>query len=162
MKKAVYPGSFDPITLGHVDLIERASKFTDELTILISVSSRKQALFSPVERAELITQSLSHLNNIKVESYEGLTTDFMKSRDIQVLVRGLRQVEDFEYEKSMAQYNWNLHQNCETILLYANPSLSFISSRGVKEVARHSKSESDLTKFVPAPVVSVLLKKMKG
>ncbi len=162
MKKAVYPGSFDPITLGHIDLIERAAKFVDELTVLVSVSSQKQALFSPEERVVLIEKSLSHLNNIKVAAYQGLTTDYMKDQGIRFLIRGLRQVEDFEYEKNMAQYNWQLQNESETILLYANPSLSYISSRGVKEVARHTRSENDIAKFVPKPVISVLIQKMKG
>lgn len=162
MKKAVYPGSFDPITKGHVDLIERASRMFDELTVLVSVSSQKQAVFSAEERISLIQKSLPHLKNIKVESHMGLTTDYMKRNEIQILVRGLRQVEDFEYERSMAQYNSSLHQAADTVLLYANPGLAFISSRGVKEVARHANSESDLAKFVPQPVISALLKKMKG
>lgn len=162
MKKAVYPGSFDPITKGHVDLIERASRLVDEVTVLVSVSSQKQALFSAQERIELILKSLSHLKNVKVESHEGLTTDYMKKNNIQVLVRGLRQVEDFEYERSMAQYNSSLYGSAETLLMYANPSLSFVSSRGVKEVARHAKGEEDLVKFVPKPVIPELLKRMKG
>lgn len=162
MKKGLYPGSFDPITLGHVDLIERASRLFDTLTVLVAISSQKQALFSPEERVALIKESLSHLKNVTVDSFEGLTTDFMKRDDIQVLVRGLRQVEDFEYERSMAQYNATLHSTSDTIMLYANPRLAFISSRGVKEVARHRPPENELSKFVPTPVVKALLLKMKG
>jgi pantetheine-phosphate adenylyltransferase len=162
MKNAVYPGSFDPITLGHVDLIERASRIFDSLIVLVAISSQKQALFTPDERVALIKESLSHLKNVKVDSFEGLTTDYMKRDNIQVLVRGLRQVEDFEYERSMAQYNATLHAVSDTIMLYANPRLAFISSRGVKEVARHRPPEAELAKFVPAAVVKALLQKMKG
>lgn len=160
--KAVYPGSFDPITKGHVDLIERAATIFSEVTILVSVSSQKHSTFTTQERITLIKESLSHLKNIKVESFDGLTTDYMKQSNIQVLVRGLRQVEDFEYERSMAQYNATLHPNVETMLLYSNPGLAFVSSRGVKEVARHNPPEDELAKFVPKPVVKALLAKMKG
>ncbi|MFN8791737.1 MAG: pantetheine-phosphate adenylyltransferase [Bdellovibrionales bacterium] len=159
MRKGVYPGSFDPITKGHVDLIERAARLVDELYVLVSVSSVKQALFSSEERVELMMESLSEVPNVRVESYEGLTTDYMKKNKIQVLVRGLRQVEDFEYERSMAQYNSILYPSSETLLMYANPSLAFISSRGVKEVARHAKTEDELKRFVPGPVISALMRK---
>ena len=162
MKKAVYPGSFDPITRGHVDLIERASRIFDELVVLVAASSQKQALFSTEERVALIKTSLAHLSNVKVESFGGLTTEYMKRDNIQVLVRGLRQVEDFEYERSMAQYNAILHPAAETIMLYSNPGLAFISSRGVKEVAKHTPTAEELSKFVPGPVVKALLSKMKG
>ncbi len=160
--KAVYPGSFDPITRGHVDLIERAARIFDELVVLVAASSQKQALFSTEERLRLIKESLLHIKNVKIESYAGLTTDFMKRDKIQVLVRGLRQVEDFEYERSMAQYNSTLFPAAETIMLYSNPGLAFISSRGVKEVAKHSPTADELAKFVPLPVVNALLEKMKG
>jgi pantetheine-phosphate adenylyltransferase len=123
MKNAIYPGSFDPLTKGHMDLIERAARLVSELHVLVSVSSQKQALFSAQERQELIKKSLPHIKNLHVHFHQGLTTDFMKAHDIQVLVRGLRQVEDFEYEKSMAQYNSALHANLETILLYASPNV---------------------------------------
>lgn len=162
MKKAIYPGSFDPITRGHMDLIQRAANLVSELTVLISVSSQKQALFSPEERQTLIKKSMPQVQNLKVEFYQGLTTDYMKEHKIQILVRGLRQVEDFEYEKSMAQYNSTLLNSAETLLLYANPGLSFISSRGVKEVARHAKSVNDLKPFVSESVAEALLQKMKG
>ncbi|MFN8847607.1 MAG: pantetheine-phosphate adenylyltransferase [Bdellovibrionales bacterium] len=161
MRKAIYPGSFDPITRGHMDLIERASRLFSELYVLISVSSQKQALFTEVERQELIKKSLPHLKNLHIHFASGLTTDFMKAHDIQVLVRGLRQVEDFEYEKSMAQYNQILFPDVETVLMYANPSLAFVSSRGVKEVARHAKSTSELEKFLSPPVAAALIKRMQ-
>jgi pantetheine-phosphate adenylyltransferase len=162
MKSAIYPGSFDPITRGHIDLIERTSKVFEDLTILVAVSSQKSALFTPEERVALIKESLSHLKNIKVDSFSGLTTDYMKKRNIQVLVRGLRQVEDFEYEKSMAQYNATLQPTVETVMLYSNPGLAFISSRGVKEVARHNPTSEELSRFVTPLVAQALLNKMKG
>ena len=161
-QKGVYPGSFDPITRGHVDLIERAAKIFDELIVLVASSSQKQALFTTDERINLIKESLIHIKNVKVDTFLGLTTDYMKRDKIQVLVRGLRQVEDFEYERSMAQYNAILHPAAETIMLYSNPGLAFISSRGVKEVAKHTPTAEELSKFVPMPVVKALLEKMKG
>lgn len=162
MKKAVYPGSFDPITRGHIDLIERAAKIFDELVVLVAASSQKQALFNTEERMALIRESLSHLKNVKIDFFSGLTTEYMKRDKIQVLVRGLRQFEDFEYERSMAQYNVALHPDVETIMLYSNPGLAFISSRGVKEVARHMPTVDELLKFVSSTVAEALLKKMKG
>ncbi len=162
MKKAVYPGSFDPITKGHMDLIVRASALVSDLYVLISVSSQKQSLFSAEERQEMIKKSLPNLPNLHVNFHQGLTTDFMKAHQIQVLVRGLRQVEDFEYERSMAQYNSSLYSSAETLLLYSHPSLSFISSRGVKEVAKHAQTAEELEKFVPPVVAKALFAKMKG
>lgn len=157
-KVAVYPGSFDPITLGHVDIIQRISHLYDETVVLISQSPNKASLFTPQERKELIQKSLSHLKNVRVDIYEGLTTDYMKTVNSQVIVRGLRAVVDFEYELTMANMNKMLAPNIETLLVFADPKYYFISSRGVKEVAQHGGSLQGLVTDV---VAEALTKKMK-
>lgn len=153
MKVAVYPGSFDPITLGHVDIIERISKVFDQVVILVSQSSQKTHLFSNEERKQLIEQSLSHLKNIRVDFHEGLTVDYMKKHNIPVIVRGLRAVVDFEYEMTMAAMNKKLDASIETMLVFASPEYYFVSSRGVKEVARFGGSLDGLVpEIVKAPL----------
>lgn len=156
---AVYPGSFDPITLGHIDIIERISKLYDHVIVLISENPEKAALFSSSEKTALIEKSLSHLKNISVDVYYGLTVDYVKAKKAQVIVRGLRAVVDFEYEMTMASVNKKLAPKVETVMAFATPELYFISSRGVKEVAKHGGSLKDL---VPSHVEKALVKKMKG
>lgn len=158
-KVVVYPGSFDPITLGHVDIIQRISHLYDQVVVLISQSPNKASLFSPIERKDLIEKSLSHLKNVKVDIHEGLTVDYMKSKNINVVIRGLRAVVDFEYEMTMANMNKMLAPNIETLLVFADPKYYFISSRGVKEVAQHQGS---LQGLVPDVVAQALIKKLKG
>lgn len=157
-KVAVYPGSFDPITLGHVDIIQRISHLYDETVVLISQSPNKSGLFTPQERKELIEKSLSHLKNVRVDIHEGLTVDYMKQIKADVIVRGLRAVVDFEYELTMANMNKMLAPQIETLLVFADPKYYFISSRGVKEVAQHGGS---LQGLVTGIVADALLKKMK-
>ena len=157
MKKAVYPGSFDPITLGHVDIIERLTVIFDEVIVLVAKSSQKQSAFSAEERKTLIEKSLAHLKNIRVDIFEGLTTDYLKKEKAHVIVRGLRAVMDFEYEMTMASMNKKLAPDIETMLVFARPEYYYISSRGVKEVAANGGS---LDGLVPLAVVNPLLKKL--
>lgn len=154
-KTAIYPGSFDPITLGHVDIIERVARSFDRVIVLIASSPDKQSLFTPQQRKELIEQSLAHLQNVEVDIHEGLTIDYARARGAKLLVRGLRAVVDFEYEVSMANMNAKLAPDIETILVFARPEYYFLSSRSVKEVARH---QGELKGLVPAPVQKALLK----
>lgn len=154
----VYPGSFDPITLGHVDIIERISKLYENVTVLVSVSSEKNYTFTAQERKELIEKALAHLKNIKVEVNEGLTTDYAKKNKIKGIVRGLRAVADYEYELTMANINKKLNPHVETLLIFASPEFYFVSSRGVKEVAKHG---GKLEGLVSENVKKALLKKMK-
>ncbi len=159
MKKiAVYPGSFDPITLGHVDIIERISHLYDSVIVLISENSEKSSFFSSEEKKKLIQKSLQHLSNIKVDVHDGLTVDYVLKKKAHVIVRGLRAVVDFEYEMTMASMNKKLAPKVETVLVFANPDLYFISSRGVKEVARHGGS---LKGLVPVVVEKTLRDKLK-
>ncbi len=155
---AVYPGSFDPITMGHVDIINRISPLYDQVIILIAQSSQKQSLFSAEERKQLVEQSLSHLKNIKVDIFEGLTVDYMKRAKARVIVRGLRAVVDFEYEMTMANMNKKLAPGLETLLVFASPEYYYISSRGVKEVAINGGALKDL---VPDIVIQALAKKIQ-
>ncbi|MBC7371625.1 MAG: pantetheine-phosphate adenylyltransferase [Bdellovibrionaceae bacterium] len=157
-KIAVYPGSFDPITLGHVDIIQRISKLYDQTVVLISQSPNKSSFFTAEERKQLIEKSLSHLKNVTVEIHDGLTIDYMKKIKSNVIVRGLRAVVDFEYELTMANMNKMLAPNIETLLVFADPKYYFISSRGVKEVAQHGGSMHGL---VPDLVAEALIKKLK-
>lgn len=157
-KIAVYPGSFDPITLGHVDIIQRISHLYEETVVLISQSPNKSSLFTAQERKELIEKSLAHLKNVRVDIHEGLTVDYMKTNKADVIVRGLRAVVDFEYELTMANMNKMLAPNIETLLVFADPKYYFISSRGVKEVAQHGGALNGLVTDV---VAEALIKRMK-
>lgn len=157
-RTAVYPGSFDPITLGHVDIIERVARTFDRVIVLIARSPDKQSLFTPEIRKTLIEKSLAHLDNVEVDIHEGLTTDYANRVGALVLVRGLRAVVDFEYEVSMANMNAKLAPDIETLLVFARPEYYFLSSRSVKEVARH---QGELSGLVPSPVQDALLKIFK-
>lgn len=160
-KIAVYPGSFDPITLGHVDIIQRISHLYDETVVLISQSPAKNGLFTPEERKKLIEKSLSHLKNVRVDIHEGLTTEYMKGIQAQVIVRGLRAVVDFEYELTMANMNKMLAPQIETMLVFADPKYYFISSRGVKEVAQFGGSLKGLVTDVVAEALVDKIKRSK-
>jgi pantetheine-phosphate adenylyltransferase len=158
LKTAIYPGSFDPITLGHVDIIERISKMFDQVVVVVSESSQKAYLFSAKERKHLVEKALAHLGNIEVDIHEGLTVDYMKKKKARVIVRGLRAVVDFEYEMTMANINKKLDPGLETLLVFASPEYYYVSSRGVKEVARYKGS---LDGLVPDVVKAPLSKKLK-
>lgn len=158
VRRAVYPGSFDPIHDGHVDIINRIAKIFDEVTVLVAVSPDKGALFSIEERETLLKKSLSHLKNVKVDSFSGLTMEYMKKKKAHILVRGLRAVMDFEYETSMANMNRHLDPKVETFLVFSAPEYSFLSSRGIKEVVRNQGSVKNL---VPSAVETALRQKVK-
>lgn len=160
-KIAVYPGSFDPITLGHVDIIQRISHLYEETVVLISQSPNKSSLFTAQERKELIEKSLAHLKNVRVDIHEGLTVDYMKLNNSNVIVRGLRAVVDFEYELTMANMNKMLAPNIETLLVFADPKYYFISSRGVKEVAQHGGALNGLVTDVVADALTKRMKRSK-
>ena len=156
MIRAAYPGSFDPITLGHCDIIRRISPLYKEITILIAQNSTKKYLFSTEERMHLAEQSLVGINNIKFDYCEGLTVEYLQKKGIQVIVRGLRAVSDFEFEMVMANTNRMLDAKIETVLVFGSPELYYIASTFVKEIAR---AGGDLSKFVPTPVQEALIQK---
>ncbi len=154
---AVYPGSFDPITIGHVDIVERVAKMFDRVIVLVAVSSEKATLFSVDEKMELIRQVFAKRKNISVDSWQGLTVDYVRQQGAQVIARGLRAVVDFEYEMAMAGMNKKLAPDIETVLVFASPEYYFISSRWIKEVA---KNGGNLKGLVPSQVAVALKEKL--
>ena len=153
---AVYPGSFDPITMGHVDIIRRISSKFDTLHILVAESSDKNYMFTPKERVSFLEQSLVDLNNLEFHLTSGLTVDFARKLKADVIVRGIRAVSDFEYEMVMANMNKKLAPELETLIVFANPQYNFISSRLVKEIANHN---GDLKGLIPDCVLSAFKSK---
>ena len=154
---AVYPGSFDPVTIGHIDIIERVAKNFDEVVVLIAESDQKKSLFSISERKFFLNHVLQNLKNVRVDSYTGLTVDYLKLINAQVIIRGLRAVMDFEYEMTMASINQKLNSDIETMLIFARPEYYYISSRAVKEVARNGGALSGL---VPESICQPLIEKL--
>ncbi len=156
MKRAVYPGSFDPITFGHIDIIERSAKMVDELVIAVLRNSAKNSLFSLEERVNMIKEVTKDLPNVKVETFDGLLVDYMRQIDASIIIRGLRAVTDFEYELQIAQMNHVLKDNIETIFLITNLKYSYLSSSLVKEIASYG---GDITKFVPEQLIDRIYQK---
>ncbi len=146
MKKAIYPGSFDPITFGHIDIIKRSAKIVDELVVGVLNNSAKNSLFSLEERVSMIKEITKDLPNVKVESFEGLLVDYMNEIGATIIIRGLRAVTDFEYELQIAQSNHIQNEEIETIFLTTNLKYSYLSSTIVKEFASYG---GDISKFVP-------------
>lgn len=147
MKKAIYPGSFDPLTLGHLDIIERSARIVDELVVGVLNNSAKNSLFSLDERVSMIKEMTDSMPNVTVTSFNGLLVDYMKEIDATIIVRGLRAVTDFEYELQIAQTNHVENPEVETIFLTTSLQYSYLSSTIVKEFASYG---GDLSKFVPA------------
>lgn len=135
MKRVLYPGSFDPFTNGHLDLVERASRLFDEVIVAVAVNPGKNPMFSLKEREALIDECCCHLSNVRVVSFQGLVVDAVDLFQAQAVLRGLRAFSDFEYEMQMALMNRSMHSNCETIFMMPEADNSFVSSRMVKEVA---------------------------
>lgn len=159
MKIGVYPGSFDPITKGHMDIIERAAKLVDLLYVSVLTNPHKSGgMFTTEERIELIENSIKHIPNVKVESFLGLLVHYAKEKEATVIIRGLRAMTDFEYEMQMAQINKNLLPNVETIFLVTNAQYSFLSSSSVRELALFNGRFHDL---VPEYVASALERKFQ-
>ena len=146
MKVAIYPGSFDPVTFGHLDIIERSSKIVDELVIGVLNNRAKNSLFSLEERVSMIKEMTAHLPNVKVGYFEGLLVDYMKEINATIIIRGLRAVTDFEYELQIAQANGVQSEGIETVFLTTNLKYSYLSSTIVKEFASYG---GDISKFVP-------------
>lgn len=158
MKTAVYPGTFDPVTYGHLDVILRASKLFDRVIVGVLHNSSKSPLFSVEERVKMLREATKELKNVKVVEFEGLLVDFAKAIDAKVVIRGLRAITDFEYELQMTQTNHKLEPDVETLFLTTSIEYSFLSSTTVKEVAAFG---GDITQFVPEVVVKEIEEKMK-
>ena len=156
MNKAIYLGSFDPITFGHMDLIERASKLYDELVVVVSYNEAKKYLFSAEERTALVEKAIGHLNNVRVEIHANLGVEFVRKEKANIMIRGLRAVSDFEYEMKLATANQCLAPEVETVFLMAKPANSFLSSSQAKEIAKY---DGDLSSFVPEFVAIEMKKK---
>ena len=154
-KIAIVPGSFDPITYGHIDIIKRSAQLFDEVIVAILVNPDKKYLFTLEEREEMINESIKDFNNVKVDSFSGLLVNYAKKVNSTVIVRGLRAVSDFEYEMQLTFMNKALDDNIETFYMMANKQYSFISSSIVKGVSGFG---ADLSKFVPKHVEEILEK----
>lgn len=159
MKIAVYPGSFDPITYGHLDVIERAAGIFDKVLVAICVNPGKQPLFSMEERLEMIQHECAKLTNVDVVYFRGLLSDFVRQKSAHVIIRGLRAISDFENEYQMALMNRKLNKSTETIFLVAKPQYSYLSSSIVKEIASLG---GDVTAFVPEHIALKLEEKLLG
>ena len=158
MKRVVCPGSFDPITFGHLDIVERASSIFDEVVIAVMVNKTKQTLFTVEERMEMTKEVTKKFPNVKVDSWSGLLVDYCKKNDISIIVKGLRAVTDFDYELQMSQINLQL-QGVETLFISTAPAHSFLSSSLVKEIASHG---GDVSSYIPAELLERLKDRLAG
>ncbi len=159
MNIGIYPGSFDPVTNGHIDIIRRSAKLVDTLIVAILQNTNKNSLFSEEERISLLHESCADIKNLQIECFSGLLVDFAKAKKADLIIRGLRALTDFEYEFQMAQMNKHLYEDIETIFLVTDVKYSFLSSSAIKEVARFGGNVRD---FVPQVVADQTLAKYKG
>jgi pantetheine-phosphate adenylyltransferase len=146
------PGSFDPVTNGHLDIISRAARLHDEVIVVVGANQAKRGLFTVEERVEMLREVTADLKNVEVSTFTGLLVDFCKANDVSAIVKGLRAVSDFEYEIEMAQMNYRLAE-VETLFMTANPVYSFLRSSRVKEICKYG---GDVTSLVPGPVLERL------
>ncbi len=159
MRRAIYPGSFDPVTLGHLNIIKRAAAMFDELIVLVCVNSSKSSgMFGPEERVELIRKVAESLPNVKVDCCYELVADYAKRHRARVLVKGLRAVSDYESEIQLAMVNAKLYSKLDTVFLHSSPKYAYLSSTVVKEMARYG---ADLSDFVPRQIISDVEAKAK-
>ena len=158
MKRAIYPGSFDPITFGHMDIIERSSKMFDEIIVAVLNNSQKNSLFSVDERVTIIKDLTKNFANVKVMSFEGLLVDFADQVDANIIIRGLRAVTDFEYEIQIAQTNHVENPKLDTVFLTTSLNYAYLSSSVVREFASYG---GDISKFVPEEIIPLIVEKYK-
>ena len=158
MRTAIYPGSFDPLTNGHLDVVQRAAKLFDRVIVAVAKNEGKHPLFTLNERLVLVNKSIAHLPNVEADSFDSLLVEYVVSRKAQAIVRGLRAISDFEFEFQLALMNRKLNANIETIFMMPKDTYTFLSSRIVKEIARLG---GDVSSFVPAHVEAALKKKLK-
>lgn len=157
MRTAVYPGSFDPITNGHLDVIQRAARLFDRVIVAVAINESKTPMFSMAQRKELTARAVEHLPNVEVDTFTGLLVDYVSIKKGEAVIRGLRAVSDFEFEFQLALMNRKLNEKVETIFMMPKETYTFISSRMIKEVARLG---GDISSFVPAHVEQALHKKV--
>ena len=156
MKKAIYPGSFDPVTFGHLDIISRSAKMVDKLIIAVLINKSKSSLFSMEERVRMISEYVKEYKNVEVHSFSSLTVDYAKEVGATMIVRGLRAVTDFEYELQLAQTNKVMAEDIDTLFLATNLKYSYLSSSIVKEIASYN---GDISAFVPRMVENAMKEK---
>lgn len=159
MTIAVYPGSFDPVTLGHIDILERTSRVFEKIVVAVVHNVTKEALFTLDERVDLIKESVKHLENVEVECFKGLLADFLRDRGATVIIRGLRSITDFEYESHMSMMNKTLLPEIDTVFIMSNPCYIFVSSSGIKEEALLG---GDVSGMVPPSVEKGLQEKIQN
>src|SRR5262245_46197471 len=159
MRTVVYPGTFDPITNGHLDLVQRAARLFDRVIVAVAHDSGKNPLFSHSERLTLVKQSIGSLPNVEADLFEGLLVNYVEKRGGQAVIRGLRAVSDFEFEFQLALMNRKLNERVETIFMMPKESYTFLSSRIIKEIARLG---GDVSHFVPAHVGAALAAKLRN
>ena len=158
---AVYTGSFDPVTLGHLHIIDRASRLFDTLVIGIGINADKRALFSPEQRRELVCQLTGEIPNCRVEVFEGLAVDFVRSQNARVMVRGIRPLTDIAGEFTMLMANRQLDEEIETVFLMADERFAHVSSSLLKQIASVSSDDEKLAKFVPREIIAPLREQMR-
>ncbi|NLB79035.1 MAG: pantetheine-phosphate adenylyltransferase [Clostridiaceae bacterium] len=158
MRTFVYPGSFDPVTNGHLDIINRASKICDKLIVLVSVNMSKTPAFTVEERLNLLNLSVGNNNNIEITSFSGLLVDFMRKAKAKTIIKGLRAVSDFEYEMQMALLNHNLDSEIDTLFMMTSIQNSFLSSSAIRDLAKYGGKISD---FVPEQIADIIIRKLK-
>lgn len=159
---AVYTGSFDPVTLGHLHIIERAAPLFDRLVIGIGINAEKKSLFAPNERVELVREVTGGLNNVEVSTFEGLAVDYVRSVDAHVMIRGIRPLTDIAGEFTMMMANHQLDPGIETIFLMAAERFAHVSSSLLKQIAALSDDDEQLAKFVPRQIIDPLRSRMRG
>jgi pantetheine-phosphate adenylyltransferase len=159
MRTVIYPGSFDPITNGHLDVIQRATKLFDRVIVAVARSEAKHPLFALEERVQMVERAVRHLSHVETEGFEGLLIDYVESRGAQAVIRGLRAVSDFEFEFQLALMNRKLNERIETIFMMPKDTYTFLSSRIVKEIANLG---GDVSAFVPAHVRTALVGRLRA
>jgi pantetheine-phosphate adenylyltransferase len=159
MRTVIYPGSFDPLTNGHLDVIQRATKLFDRVVVAVALNDSKNPLFTLAERLDLVKGCVAHLPNVEADSFDGLLVNYVEKRSAQAIIRGLRAVSDFEFEFQLALMNRKLNERVETIFMMPKDTYTFLSSRIVKEIARLG---GDVGAFVPPRVQEALVARLAG
>lgn len=158
MKKAVYPGTFDPLTIGHLDLIKRAARIVEELHIVVADNYKKIPTFSTEERIEMIKLVTQNIENVVVSSTNDLVVRYAKNNGIDLMIRGLRNIQDYENEYALYQFNRNINRNIETLILFPSSKNHFVSSSAIKELVVH---HADISPYVPREIIKIVQEKLK-